>query len=194
MLVTVMIILMVMTLSAVMISCGQNGDKNADPLKGETVIETNNDGETVIVATDNDGETVIYETNKSGKIKGSNTVSEKFNNQKATAAKATNRAATQVTQTTQAKKMCYITIEGYCSNKAVTLQGDDTAYSILKRSGAAVSAESTQYGLYIKGINGRFAEGSSGWMYSVNGVKPNTSAGNYGIENGDVIKWFWGSV
>lgn len=112
---------------------------------------------------------------------------------KTEATKAT-QATTQATQPTEAAKVCYVSVEGYCSNKEVTLQGGDTAYSVLKRSGATVSAENTSMGVYVNGINGRFASGSSGWKYSLNGWEPNYSAGKCAVKAGDKISWYWGSA
>ena len=98
------------------------------------------------------------------------------------------------TQAATQAAVCYVSVEGYCSSKAITLQGGDTAYSVLKRTGAAVSAEGTDFGVYVNGINGRFASGDSGWKYSVNGAEPNTSSNNYSVKSGDTVKWYWGSA
>lgn len=109
---------------------------------------------------------------------------------KNTTRKATKKPTTKATQA----NVCYVTVEGYCSGKSVSLQGGDTAYSVLKQSGASVSAEKSQYGLYVKGINGRFEfdEGpASGWKYSVNGSTPSKAADKCGISKGDVVKWYY---
>ena len=133
------IIIVAVTASMIMISF--NADKDvADAVEGSTVLQTNENGETVIVATDEDGETVVYETDKNGNIKESKKSSTKA--AKETKAKATTAAATTAsptTQATQAKNVCYVTVEGYCSGKSITLQGGDTAYSVLTRTGASVS-------------------------------------------------------
>lgn len=98
---------------------------------------------------------------------------------------------TQHTQATESKQdVCYITIEGYCSSKEIELQGGDTAYSILTRSGATISGS----GSYIKGINGKFEfdEGpTSGWVYSVNGTRPTVGCGSYTVKAGDIINWYY---
>lgn len=195
--ITAAVITMAIVLSIVMISCGTDDVKSADSLKGSTILETDENGETVVVATGNDGETIVFQTDKSGNIKESrkSETKAKSQTQKSTAAAESATQAQQTTaQATQAQKVCYITIEGYCSNKAVTLQGGDTVYSVLTRSGAAVSAENSQYGIYVNGINGRFASGSSGWMYSVNGYTPNVGCGSYSVSSGDNIRWYWGSA
>lgn len=195
--ITAAVITMAIVLSIVMISCGTDDVKSADSLKGSTILETDENGETVVVATGNDGETIVFQTDKSGNIKESrkSETKAKSQTQKSTAAAESATQAQQTTaQATQAQKVCYITIEGYCSSKAVTLQGGDTVYSVLTRSGAVVSAENSQYGIYVNGINGRFASGSSGWMYSVNGYTPNVGCGSYSINSGDNIRWYWGSA
>ena len=195
--ITASVITMAIVLSIVMISCGTDDVKSADSLKGSTILETDENGETVVVATGNDGETIVFQTDKSGNIKESrkSETKAKSQTQKSTAAAESATQAQQTTaQATQAQKVCYITIEGYCSSKAVTLQGGDTVYSVLTRSGAVVSAENSQYGIYVNGINGRFASGSSGWMYSVNGYTPNVGCGSYSINSGDNIRWYWGSA
>lgn len=195
--ITAAVITMAIVLSIVMISCGTDDVKSADFLKGSTILETDENGETVVVATGNDGETIVFQTDKSGNIKESrkSETKAKSQTQKSTAAAESATQAQQTTaQATQAQKVCYITIEGYCSSKAVTLQGGDTVYSVLTRSGAAVSAENSQYGIYVNGINGRFASGSSGWMYSVNGYTPNVGCGSYSVSSGDNIRWYWGSA
>lgn len=109
---------------------------------------------------------------------------------KNTTKKATKKPTTKTTQA----NVCYVTVDGYCSGKSVSLQGGDTAYSVLKQSGASVSAEKSQYGLYVKGINGRFEfdEGpASGWKYSVNGSSPSKSADKCSVSKGDVVKWYY---
>ena len=93
---------------------------------------------------------------------------------------------------TEAARVCYITVDGYCSSKQIQLKGGESVYDILKESGASVSARNTGYGLYVEGINGRFEfdEGpTSGWIYTVNGTRPSTSCSNYIVKSGDKIVW-----
>lgn len=99
---------------------------------------------------------------------------------------------TSATKATEAKKVCYITVDGYCSSNQIQIKGGESVYDILKATGASVSARNTGYGLYIEGINGRFEfdEGpTSGWVYTVNGTRPNTSCSNYEVKSGDKIVW-----
>lgn len=176
-------IVMMICMSFTMISCSDTG-KNDDDAKTKVT-------ESSQVADDDSGKKTETKADSSKKS------SEKNDADKTVKSKSSNKSTQskqQTTKATVASKVCYVSVDGYCSSKAVTLQGGDTAYSVLKRTGASVSAENSQYGIYVKGINGRYASGSSGWLYSVNGVKPNTSAGNYSVGNGDVIKWYWGSA
>lgn len=69
-----------------------------------------------------------------------------------------------------------------------------TAYDALKnackKNDIKLTAKSTSYGIYISGINNldEFDCGKqSGWMYSVNGIMPNTTCGNVSVDDGDSI-------
>ncbi|WP_110930792.1 DUF4430 domain-containing protein [Paenibacillus bouchesdurhonensis] len=78
----------------------------------------------------------------------------------------------------------------------VTLQDRDTAFTALSRAAGARNISIDYIGsgatLYVQAIDGlgEFDKGpESGWMYSVNGVFPNYSAGLYTLQNGDVLRW-----
>lgn len=78
----------------------------------------------------------------------------------------------------------------------VVLQDGDTAFTLMKRvadqKGLPVSYSGSGAGLYVQAIDGlsEFDHGpQSGWMYSVNGTFPEYSAGNYTLEDGDVLRW-----
>lgn len=164
-----MLIIMIFALCITLISCGESktADDDSRKIKTEQKAEDKSDEK------DEEGR---EKTDQENAVKTS---------QKGTQA-TTQKAATEAA--TQAKKVCYITIEGYCSGMEISLQGGDTAYSILCRSGATVSGS----GHYIKGINGRFEfdEGpSSGWTYYVNGSKPTVGCGSYSVKAGDSITW-----
>ncbi|MFF2911936.1 DUF4430 domain-containing protein [Paenibacillus sp. NPDC057934] len=80
------------------------------------------------------------------------------------------------------------------SAKEVTLNPGDTPYSLLVRQlGSKVIATGSGATLYVRSIAGlaEFDRGpESGWMYSVNGVFPDYSAGVYTtLENGDTVAW-----
>lgn len=170
--VVVMLIIMTFALCMTLISCG--GDEGNAPEDG-TKAKT---------------EKVVADNEKSDEIESSDEKAKsgekKSQNSNKSATKEEQKSTTAATE--QAKQVCYISIEGYCSSKEISLQGGDTAYSILCRSGATVSGS----GHYIKGINGRFEfdEGpSSGWTYYVNGNKPAVGCGSYSVKAGDSITW-----
>lgn len=78
----------------------------------------------------------------------------------------------------------------------VTLQDGDTAFTVLKRAlqgrGISMNYIGSDATLYVQAISGlgEFDKGPvSGWMYQVNGVFPNYSAGLYTLQNGDVLRW-----
>lgn len=93
-----------------------------------------------------------------------------------------------------AAKVCYVSVDDYCSDMEVSWSSGDTAYSVLKKTGAKVSARSTQYGMYVEGINGLFEfdkGGESGWMYSVDGEVPNKSADKCKVGKGAHVQWYY---
>lgn len=167
-----MLIIMAVALCITLISCGGNeGNVPDDNTKAKTekVMADNEQSDELDSSDDKTkvGENKLQNSNKSNRKE----------EQKST-----------TTATEQAKQVCYISIEGYCSGKEISLQGGDTVYSILCRSGATVAGS----GHYIKGINGRFEfdEGpTSGWTYYVNGSRPTTGCGSCSIKAGDVVTW-----
>lgn len=69
-----------------------------------------------------------------------------------------------------------------------------TAYDALCALGLSVNASSTSMGVYVSAIGGLAEKeygSSSGWMYSVNGVAPNYSAGGYKLQDGDSVSWYY---
>lgn len=83
---------------------------------------------------------------------------------------------------------------GVLASTAVTVSRSATAYDALVATGLSVNARSTSFGIYVAAIGG-YAEldqgGESGWKYAVNGSYPGTSAGGYGLSDGDVVKWVY---
>ncbi|WP_342514308.1 S-layer homology domain-containing protein [Sporosarcina sp. FSL K6-1522] len=78
----------------------------------------------------------------------------------------------------------------------VSLQSGDTAFTLLKRvvgeKGISIDYIGNGATLYVQAIDGlgEFDGGpDSGWMYSVNGIYPNFSAGLYTLQDGDVLRW-----
>lgn len=69
-----------------------------------------------------------------------------------------------------------------------------TAYDALCAVGLSVNAERTSYGIYVTSVGGLAQKehgGKSGWMYSVNGMVPMTSCGNYVLRDGDDVQWYY---
>lgn len=77
----------------------------------------------------------------------------------------------------------------------VDYKNGDTAYTVLKRLlGDKVDSIGNGDSLYVRGIDGlyEFDKGPfSGWVYAVNRVKPQVSAGSYKINPGDEIIWHY---
>ena len=79
----------------------------------------------------------------------------------------------------------------------VTLDAGSTAYDALVATGASVNARSSAYGTYVSAINGLAEKeygASSGWVYAVNGVEPNTACSNYELSDGDTLTWTYVNV
>lgn len=80
----------------------------------------------------------------------------------------------------------------------VAIKQGDTVYDVLLRAtqqhGIQMEKRGTGALLYVEGINNlyEFDRGpESGWMYRVNGVFPNKSAGVYDVKSGDRIEWLY---
>lgn len=76
----------------------------------------------------------------------------------------------------------------------VTLEEDDTAYSVLVRmigrdQVTVVGSGSSFYVSGIKGTNAGDDGHSSGWMYSINGDYPKVGAASITLTDGDVVAW-----
>ena len=89
----------------------------------------------------------------------------------------------------------YVPANGYIiKGYKYTAKAGFTAYDALKKAcednGIKLTAKSTMYGTYVSGINNidEFDCGSqSGWMYSINGNRPNVSASSQSVTDGDEI-------
>ena len=69
-----------------------------------------------------------------------------------------------------------------------------TVYDALCALGLSVNAHGSSYGTYVAAIGGLAEKehgGTSGWMYSVNGVTPNTACSNYVLSSGDNVVWYY---
>lgn len=80
----------------------------------------------------------------------------------------------------------------------ISIDKEATAYSVLKQlaSQKGVSIEINGFGstIYVKKIGdiAEFDKGNkSGWLYRVNGVRPNCGANSYVLSDGDNVKWYY---
>lgn len=89
----------------------------------------------------------------------------------------------------------FVPNDGYIiKNYTYKAKAGYTAYDALKSAcnsnDIKLTAQKTSYGIYVSGINNldEFDCGKqSGWMYSVNGIMPNTTCGNVTVDDGDSI-------
>ncbi len=80
------------------------------------------------------------------------------------------------------------------SGGTFTFNEGATAYDALCALGLSVNAHGSSYGTYVAAIGGLAEKehgGTSGWMYSVNGVTPNTACSSYVLKNGDNVVWYY---
>lgn len=80
------------------------------------------------------------------------------------------------------------------SGGTFTFNEGATVYDALCALGLSVNAHASSYGTYVAAIGGLAEKehgGTSGWMYSVNGVAPNTACSNYVLSNGDNVVWYY---
>ena len=80
------------------------------------------------------------------------------------------------------------------SGGTFTFNKGATVYDALCALGLSVNAHGSSYGTYVAAIGGLAEKehgGTSGWMYSVNGVAPNTACSNYVLSNGDSVVWYY---
>lgn len=64
-----------------------------------------------------------------------------------------------------------------------------TVLSVIQATDADVTVEDGQYGTYISAINGLAAEGSSGWIYTVNGEQVMESVDACPVADGDTVEF-----
>lgn len=80
------------------------------------------------------------------------------------------------------------------SGGTFTFNEGATVYDALCALGLSVNAHGSSYGTYVSAIGGLAEKqygGTSGWMYSVNGITPNTACSNYVLSNGDNVVWYY---
>lgn len=80
------------------------------------------------------------------------------------------------------------------SGGTFTFNEGATVYDALCALGLSVNAQGSSYGTYVSAIGGlteKQHDGTSGWMYSVNGTTPMTACSNYVLSNGDNVVWYY---
>ena len=88
--------------------------------------------------------------------------------------------------------VCKITIQGFCTETEFAIESGDTVYNILKKTQVDMGATKNGDSIFVDGINGKYAgdEGeTSGWVYTVNGERPEQSCDKYEVKAGDNIVW-----
>ena len=95
------------------------------------------------------------------------------------------------------EEQIHVTITGINENfynSEMPLKEGDTAYSILSETGLSYKKTGFGSATYVRAINGLAEKDHgplSGWMYKVNGVAPNISAGGYKLKKGDQVVWYY---
>lgn len=97
-------------------------------------------------------------------------------------------------------KAAYVPESGYILSATVEYSEGDTVFDVLVDAcslyGIQIEyAYTPMYGsYYIEGINHLYefdCGGTSGWMYSVNGVSPNYGCSGYNVSENDTIVWYY---
>ena len=95
------------------------------------------------------------------------------------------------------EEQIHVTITGINENfynSEMPLKEGATAYSILSETGLSYKKTGFGSATYVRAINGLAEKDHgplSGWMYKVNGVAPNISAGSYKLKKGDQVVWYY---
>lgn len=194
----IIVLIVILVLATILVGCGGSGTTATQEEGSKTAVteetvekfaEESTDEETFPTESAKQDNKEQYSSQATTKESTKATESTKSTQQ---ATKAATKPAQQTTKVTEAVKICYITIDGYCSSKSIEINNGDSVYDILKKSGANISARTTGYGLYVEGINGRFEfdEGpTSGWVYTVNGSRISKSCDKCEVKSGDKIVW-----
>ncbi len=66
---------------------------------------------------------------------------------------------------------------------------DATAFDAFQAAGIEAVVEDSEYGKYISSIGGKAAEGTSGWVYTVNGQQVMESIDSFKLSDGDTIEF-----
>ena len=86
------------------------------------------------------------------------------------------------------KNVCKVYPNGFVAVKDFNLEIEDKEFIIFV--GPSGCGKSTTLRM-IAGLEEMMVGRWSGWMYSVNGKVPMTTASSYNVENGDAIVWYY---
>lgn len=75
------------------------------------------------------------------------------------------------------------------AEETVIIPVGSTAMDALSATMYTIVSEEGQYGPFITSINGVDQTDSSAWTYTVNGEQPTVGAGEYVLNDGDVMEW-----
>ena len=73
-----------------------------------------------------------------------------------------------------------------------TFEEGATVYDALCALGLSIGSSDSIHGVYVSSIGGLTEKqfgASSGWMYAVNGMRPNVACSAYVLKDGDTIQW-----
>lgn len=74
-------------------------------------------------------------------------------------------------------------------DEAVVVEDGATVYDVLQASTADADIQDSDYGKYVVELAGTAAEGSSGWVYTVNGEEVMDSIDAHELAAGDVVEF-----
>lgn len=212
------VVLFVLLLCICLAGCGNNNEK-FEEVTTSKVITSSNITKAVSSTTESSTIVAEKQATKEATTKKETTAKAKETTKKATTNKAeiTKKSTTTKHTTTTSKNVCYLTVDcreilnhkndlkpghdsfvpssGYIVKDYIyTISNNSTVYDVLKKccddKGIKLTSSSTQYGIYVAGINnldekdcGRY----SGWLYSVNDKQPSFSCDKYNVKAGDRI-------
>lgn len=72
---------------------------------------------------------------------------------------------------------------------AVSVLADAVVIDAFNETALNFTVEDSSYGPYLTSIEGVGAQGTSGWVYTLNGEEVTVGAGEQGLSDGDTIQW-----
>lgn len=164
--------------------------KKDDSSKQETKNETSKNINQSSSASSSTTESTGSTQGSSNANQSSNTTS---NNPSSNANTSQNQNDNKITVSIQV-----IGVDSTMMSGNLRLEKNTNVYSALKnlatQNGVSISTAGFGASTYVRGIGGLKEfdyGGNSGWLYMVNGVKPNYGAYSYKLKDGDSVKWYY---